>query len=119
MNKINLKEKFDLFDEQWTPKIVAELNDSYVKLGKIEGAFTWHKHDMEDEMFYVVKGTMHMNFRDKVVEMKEGEMIVVPMGVEHMPSCDEEVHIMMIEKKTTLNTGDVVNEKTKSEWEWI
>ncbi|MEX1377462.1 MAG: cupin domain-containing protein [Eubacteriales bacterium] len=119
MNRINIKEKFNLFNEQWTPKIIAELNDSYVKIAKIKGEFTWHKHEMEDEMFFVVCGKMDMNFRDKIVELKEGEMIVVPKGVEHMPSCEEEVQIMMIEKKTTLNTGDVVNEKTKNELEWI
>ncbi len=119
MEKINLKEKFSLFSEQWTPKILAELNESYVKIAKIQGEFTWHKHDNEDEMFFLVEGSMEIHFRDKVISLSEGEIVVVPKGVEHMPVCKDEAKIMMIEKKTTVNTGDVVNEKTKTDIEWL
>jgi len=119
MDKINLQKKFDLFNNKWTPKIVAELNDSYVKLAKIQGEFTWHKHDMEDEMFFVVEGTLNMHFREKIITLNQGEMIVVPKGVEHKPVCATETKIMMIEKKSTINTGDVTNEKTITDVEWI
>ena len=119
MDKVNLSDKFNLFDEQWTPKIVAELNDSYVKIAKIQGEFTWHKHDNEDEMFFVAEGNLQIHFRDKIVDLSPGEIIVVPKGIEHKPVCSEEVKIMMIEKKTTVNTGDVVNEKTITDVEWI
>jgi len=119
MEKINLKEKFSLINEQWSPKIVAELNDSYVKIAKIQGEFTWHKHDKEDEMFFLSEGSMEIHFRDRVIALEPGEIIVVPKGVEHKPVCKDEAKIMMIEKKSTINTGDVINEKTKKDIEWI
>ena len=110
MEKIVLAEKFNLFTEHWSPKIVAELNDSYIKLAKLKGEFVWHHHDEEEELFFVVKGTLLIKFRDKEVLLNEGECIVIPKGVEHLPVADEEVHVMLIEPKTTLNTGNVVNE---------
>lgn len=113
MNSINIKEKFDLFSDHWSPHIVAELNGQHLKLAKFQGEFTWHKHDNEDEMFLVVKGSFTMQFRDKNVEIKEGEFIVVPRGVEHCPQADEEVWVMLFEPATTLNTGDQQNEFTK------
>ncbi len=112
MEKIVLAEKFNLFTEHWSPKIVAELNDSYIKLAKLKGEFVWHHHDEEEELFFVVKGTLLIKFRNKEVLLNEGECIVIPKGVEHLPVADEEVHVMLIEPKTTLNTGNVVNERT-------
>lgn len=112
MEKIVLAEKFNLFTEHWSPKIVAELNDSYIKLAKLKGEFVWHHHDEEEELFFVVKGTLLIKFRDKEVLLNEGECIVIPKGIEHLPVADEEVHVMLIEPKTTLNTGNVVNERT-------
>lgn len=113
MDKINLREKFSLFNENWSPKIVGELNGQYVKLVKFEGEFTWHKHDNEDELFYVVKGSFRMELRDKDVELKEGDMIIIPRGVEHRPVADENVWVMLFEPASTLNTGNVIDEKTK------
>ena len=113
MDKINLKEKFGLFNQNWSPKIVGELNGQYVKLVKFEGEFTWHKHDMEDELFYVVKGSFRMELRDKNVELNEGDMIIIPRGVEHRPVAEQQVWVMLFEPASTLNTGDVINEKTK------
>lgn len=112
MEKINIEEKLDLFNEYWNPKIIGEVNDSYVKLAKFKGDFLWHIHENEDEMFYVLKGLLTIKFRDKDVLLHEGECIVIPKGIEHMPSAQEEVHVMLIEAKTTLNTGNVTNEKT-------
>jgi mannose-6-phosphate isomerase-like protein (cupin superfamily) len=114
MDKINLKEKFGLFDENWNPKIVGELNGQYVKLVKFEGEFTWHKHDNEDELFYVVKGSFRMELRDKNVELTEGDMMIIPRSVEHRPVAEHQVWVMLFEPASTLNTGNVVNEKTKS-----
>ena len=113
MDKINLKEKFGLFTENWSPKVVGELNNQYVKLVKFEGEFTWHKHDMEDELFYVVKGSFRMELRDKQVELNEGDMMIIPRGVEHRPVAEQQVWVMLFEPASTLNTGNVINEKTK------
>lgn len=107
MEKVNLKNKFDLFHEYWTPKIVGDLNDSHVKLAKFKGEFTWHKHDHEDELFFIVKGTLLIKFRDRDISLQEGEFLIVPKGVEHMPVAHDEVHVMLIEPKTTINTGDM------------
>lgn len=112
MEKIVLSEKFSLFSEHWSPKIVGELNDSYIKLAKLKGEFVWHHHDNEDELFFVVKGQLLIKFEDKDVLLDEGEFIVIPKGVEHLPVADQEVHVMLIEPKTTLNTGNIVNERT-------
>lgn len=119
MEKINLAEKLELFHEYWSPRIIGEVNDSYVKLAKFKGDFVWHTHENEDEMFFVVKGELTIKFRDKDVQLSEGECIVIPRGIEHMPVAEQEAHIMLVEAKTTLNTGDVVNEKTVENLEKI
>ena len=119
MDKINLDEKFNLFKEHWDPKIVGELNGQLVKLVRFIGEFVWHHHDNEDELFLVVKGSFRMEFRDKTVILNEGEMIIVPKGVEHRPVADQEAWVMLFEPATTLNTGNVIDEKTKRELESI
>jgi len=112
LEKINLAAKLELFHEYWSPKIVGEVNDSYVKLVKFKGEFVWHFHEREDELFLVLKGRLLMKFRDREVCINEGELIIVPRGVEHLPVAEEEVHVVLLEPKTTLNTGNVENEKT-------
>ncbi|MBW5470300.1 cupin domain-containing protein [Brevibacillus formosus] len=119
MEKVNIAEKFSLFHEYWSPKIAGEINDSYVKLAKFKGEFVWHQHENEDEMFLVVKGKLLIKFRDKDVWLNEGEFLIVPKGVEHMPVAEEEAHVLLLEPKTTLNTGDQVNEKTVTDLETI
>jgi mannose-6-phosphate isomerase-like protein (cupin superfamily) len=119
MNKVNLAEKFSQFNDQWSPKIAAELNGQYVKLVKFQGPFVWHHHEVEDELFWVVKGSFVMKFRDREVTLKEGEFIVVPAGVEHMPVADEEVHVVLFEPASTLNTGNVHNDRTLPKLEEI
>jgi mannose-6-phosphate isomerase-like protein (cupin superfamily) len=115
MEKVNLSEKFGLFAERWSPKIVGEINDEYDKLVKLEGEFVWHRHEAEDELFLVVKGRMRMRLRDGDVDLNEGEFFIVPRGVEHMPVAEEEAHVLLFEPKSTLNTGDVRNERTVEE----
>ncbi len=117
IEKVNLAEKLALFDEHWSPKIVAELNDAYVKIVKVEGEFVWHHHDDEDELFLVVSGRLRMQFRDGDVVLEPGELIVVPRGVEHCPLAEEEAHVVLIEPKSTLNTGNVRNERTVEQLE--
>src|SRR5438309_9414657 len=117
MEKINLLQKFGLFNEQWTPKIIGELNGQHIKLTKVQGEFVWHKHDEEDEAFFVVKGAFTMELRDKKIALSEGEMIIVPKGVEHKPVAKEEAWVMLFEPAGTLNTGDVREEKTKQDLE--
>ncbi len=116
MEKINLAQKFSLFTDYYSPKIAGELNDSHVKLCKLKGEFVWHHHDHEDELFLVVKGTLRIKYfdgdKEREVKLSEGEFVVVPRGVEHKPIADEEVHVILIEPKTTLNTGNVKNERT-------
>ncbi len=112
MEKINLIKKLDLIKEHWSPKIVGEVNDVYIKLVKFKGDFIWHFHEEEDELFFVVKGTMVMKLRDKDIELKDGEFIIIPKGVEHMPVSDEEVHLMLVEPKSTENTGNIQSERT-------
>ena len=112
MDKIHLVEKFQLFNEYWSPKIIGDLNDSYVKIAKFKGEFTWHTHENEDEMFFIVKGVLTVKFKDRDICLKEGEMIIVPKGTEHMPVALEEVHVLLIEPKSTLNTGNVVSDMT-------
>lgn len=120
MNTINLKEKFAKFGEHWHPYIVAELNNNYVKLAKLEGEFVWHQHEDEDELFIVMEGILMMDYRDKpTVEVKTGEILVVPKGVEHRPWTKGEVKLMLIEPKTTLHTGNTVVEQTVTKLEWI
>ncbi len=113
-DKINLAQKFTLFNETWSPKVVADLNDSYIKLAKLQGEFVWHQHENEDELFIIVKGRLLMKFRDREVWVEEGEILVVPKGVEHLPVAPEEVQIILIEPKGTLHTGDVETERTVS-----
>ncbi len=115
MEKINVLEKLSFFNDYWNPRIAGELNGQQVKLVKFKGPFTWHHHDQEDELFYVVKGSFDMEFRDKTIPVNEGEFIIVPKGVEHRPNAKEEVHIMLFEPASTLNTGNVENEFTKKE----
>jgi mannose-6-phosphate isomerase-like protein (cupin superfamily) len=110
--KVNLAEKLALFSEVYKPKIVGEVNDFHVKLVKVKGEFVWHHHEKEDELFLVVSGTLTIHFRDGEVVLKPGEFLVVPKGVEHKPSADAEAHVVLLEPKTTLNTGNVVNERT-------
>jgi mannose-6-phosphate isomerase-like protein (cupin superfamily) len=112
MEKINIAEKFALFSEPWSPKIVAELNGQKVQVVRLRGEFVWHHHDVEDELFLVVQGTLRMQFRDREVVLNAGEMIVVPHGVEHRPVADEEVQVLLFEPAATLNTGNVQNERT-------
>lgn len=112
MEKVNLKEKFALFRDHWKPKIVGELNGQQVKLVKFRGPFEWHHHEQEDELFLVVQGWFHMEFRDRRVRVEEGEFLIVPRGVEHRPVAEEEVHVLLFEPASTLNTGSVRTERT-------
>jgi mannose-6-phosphate isomerase-like protein (cupin superfamily) len=116
---VNLQNKFSLFSEHWKPKIVGELNDSYVKAVKFKGDFVWHHHDHEDELFLVVKGAIRMKFRDREAVVREGEFIVVPKGVEHCPVADQEAQVLLLEPKSTLNTGNITNERTVAQLERI
>ena len=119
IEKINLAQKFSLFQEYWSPKIAGDLNDSYVKLVKLKGEFVWHQHEAEDELFLVVKGKLLIRLRDRDIWLEEGEFVIIPRGVEHLPVADEEVHALLLEPKTTLNTGDVQNERTVADLERI
>ena len=119
MEKVNLAEKFSLFTDHYNPRIIGELNNQHVKAVKLKGEFVWHKHDNEDELFLVVKGVLTMELRDKTININEGEFLVVPRGVEHKPVANEEVHIILFEPATTLNTGDVQNEMTRETLEKI
>jgi mannose-6-phosphate isomerase-like protein (cupin superfamily) len=119
MEKINLAQKLSTFDDLWTPKIIAELNGQAVKLAKLQGEFIWHHHDVEDELFLVVKGRLLIQFRDRDVLLEEGDLIVVPAGVEHRPVAEEEAHVLLFEPQTTLNTGNVQDERTITEVERI
>ncbi len=119
MQKVNIEEKLSLFHDYWNPRIVGDLNGQQVKLVKFKGEFIWHKHDNEDELFLVIKGHFKMEFRDKVVEIKENEFLIVPKGVEHKPVAETEVSVMLFEPGTTLNTGDTQNELTRNMLEKI
>jgi mannose-6-phosphate isomerase-like protein (cupin superfamily) len=113
MNKINLVKKFQMFNEHWSPKIIGELNGQQVKLVKPKGEFVFHQHENEDELFMVIKGSFNMEYRDKIIGVNEGEIVIVPRGIEHKPVADEEAWIMLFEPESTLNTGNILNEKTK------
>jgi mannose-6-phosphate isomerase-like protein (cupin superfamily) len=120
ITEININRKFELIQEYWTPKIIGELNGQYVKLAKIKDVLIWHSHQGEDEMFIVFKGTLVMDFKDKTTETKQGEVLIIPRGVEHRPRTNgEEVWIMLIEPKETKHTGDIEHEKTVKNFEWI
>ena len=112
IDKVNLREKLSLFQSHWEPKIVGELNGQHVKLVKFQGEFVWHHHEHEDELFLVVKGRFTMEFRDRQVPLEEGEFLIVPRGVEHRPVARDEVHVLLFEPATTLNTGNVVSDRT-------
>ena len=117
MKKINISQKLAQFNDHWNPRIIGELNKQHVKLAKIKGEFIWHKHDDEDEMFLVLKGTLKIEFRDRTETIQENEIIIVPKGVEHKPIAEEEVSIMLFEPATTINTGDLENERTRKNLE--
>jgi mannose-6-phosphate isomerase-like protein (cupin superfamily) len=112
METINLNDKFSRFTDYCNPRVIGEVNDCYVKVVKLKGEFIWHHHEREDELFLVVHGTLRMKFRDHEAVVREGEFVIVPRGVEHCPAADEEVHIVLIEPKSTLNTGNITNERT-------
>jgi mannose-6-phosphate isomerase-like protein (cupin superfamily) len=112
MEKVNLRDKLARFDTHWDPKIVGELNGQHVKLVKFEGEFVWHRHELEDELFLVLHGRFDMQFRDRVVSLDEGELIIVPRGIEHRPVAKSEVHVLLFEPASTLNTGNVVTDRT-------
>lgn len=117
--RIVLEEKFAGFSDHWNPRIVAELNGQHVKLAKIQGAFDWHSHEHEDELFFVHRGEFHMEFRDRTVLLRAGDMLVVPRGVEHRPVAESECEIMLFEPAATVNTGAVVSERTRATLQWI
>lgn len=121
MKAINILEKFSLFEKQWTPYIIGELNGQYVKLCKLKGDFIWHRHESEDELFMVFKGTLLMDFRDgRTVEVKEGEIIIVPKGVEHRPHTSGEIVFnLLFEPKSTLHTGNTESERAVKDLDWI
>lgn len=119
MNKVNLNEKFDLIKEHWSPKIIGELNGQDVKLAKVQGEFVWHDHKGEDELFLIMKGTLRIEFRDQSITLNEGEMLIIPRGVEHFPIADEEVWILLFEPQSTKHTGDVMTDRTVQKFEKI
>ena len=119
MHKINLSEKFDLIQDHWNPRIAGELNGQQVKLVKFKGEFVWHKHDNEDEMFFVLQGEFNMELRDQTIIIKENEFIIIPRGVEHRPVAPNEVSVMLFEPASILNTGDQRNQMTKEKLEKI
>ena len=123
MRVVNLSQKFSEFSEHWSPKVAGELNGQQVRLAKLKGEFVWHHHEQEDELFLVVKGTLRMKFRkdgaERELRVSEGEFLIVPRGTEHLPIGDEEVHVMLLEPASTLNTGNLRNERTKEVLEEI
>jgi len=112
IEKIDLAEAFTRFDDRWSPKIAGEVNDAHVKLVKLEGEFVWHRHEHEDELFLVVRGELTLRLRDGELRLGPGELAIVPRGVEHLPVADRETHVLLLEPKTTTNTGDVRDERT-------
>jgi len=119
MDKVNLAQKFSMFNDYWSPKIVGEINDSHVKLVKFKGEFVWHHHETEDELFLVVKGNLLIKLRDQDIFLEEGEFVIIPRGVEHLPVAGEEAHVLLLEPKTTLNTGNIDDERTLVDLERI
>jgi mannose-6-phosphate isomerase-like protein (cupin superfamily) len=109
---VNLAQKFNQVHEHWRPRIAAELNENYIKLARLKGEFMWHHHDDEDELFLVVKGTLTIKLHDRDLHIRPGEFVVIPKGVDHFPVAEEEVEVLLVEPKSTLNTGNVKNEKT-------
>ncbi len=119
METVNLDHKFSLFTDCWSPKVLGTVNDCHVKAVKLKGEFVWHHHDTEDELFLVVKGTLRMKFRDREALVQPGEFIIVPRGVQHCPVADAETHVILIEPASTLNTGNITNERTVAQLERI
>lgn len=119
MEKVNLREKFALIHDHWRPRIAAQVNDTHVKLVKVRGEFEWHHHEEEDELFLVVRGRLLVQFRDREVWLEEGELLVVPPGVDHRPVAPEEVELLLVEPAGTRHTGNVVTDRTVTELEWI
>jgi mannose-6-phosphate isomerase-like protein (cupin superfamily) len=119
MDAVNLQDKFSRFSDYCNPRVIGEVNDCQIKAVKLKGEFIWHHHENEDEMFLVVKGTLRMRFRDRDAVVREGEFVIVPRGIEHKPEADEEVHIVLIEPKSTVNTGNITNERTVAQLERI
>ena len=119
MEKVNLREKFSLFSEHWSPKVVGELNGQQVRLVKFAGSFVWHHHDNEDELFLVVKGRFTLELRDRAIDLEQGEFLIVPRGVEHRPVAAKEVEVLMFEPAATLNTGNLNNERTVTSPHWL
>jgi mannose-6-phosphate isomerase-like protein (cupin superfamily) len=119
MEKVNLAQKFSLFHDHWSPKVVGELNDQYIKLAKLKGEFVWHRHEEEDEMFFVLRGRLVMRFRKRDVVLEEGEFLIVPRRVEHCPVAEQEVHVLLFEPKSTLHTGNVRDKRTMEKLERI
>jgi mannose-6-phosphate isomerase-like protein (cupin superfamily) len=119
MNVVNLADKLSLFTDHWNPRIVGELNGQYVKLARFRGEFVWHSHEAEDELFLVLSGSLIMEFRDRSVEVREGEFLIVPRGVEHRPVANEEVQVLLFEPISTLNTGNAVDSRTRNTLETI
>ncbi|MCH9811836.1 cupin domain-containing protein [bacterium] len=117
--KVNIKDKLSLFSETWTPKIIGEINDSYVKIFKAKGEFVWHQHENEDEFFLVISGELSIKMRDREILLKEGEFFIMPRGVEHLPYAKEEACVLLFEKKEVINTGNVDSEKRVEAPEWI
>ena len=119
MKKINLEDKLSKFSEHWSPKVIAEMNDYQFKLEKIEGEFVWHDHPDTDEVFIVIEGTMQIEFEDRTIELREGEMLVVPKGVRHKPYAEEECKVMLVEPRGVVNTGDTGDELTADNDVWV
>jgi len=119
IEKVNLENKFSMINDHWNPRIAGELNGQQVKLVKFQGEFVWHKHDAEDELFFVVEGEFKMEFRDKTIVLKQNEFLIVPRGTEHRPVAEQEVSVLLFEPASTLNTGDTVNEMTKEKLDRI
>ncbi len=119
IEKVNLAQKFSVFNDYWRPKIVGDLNDSYVKLVKLTGEFVWHHHEVEDELFLVIKGHLLIRLRDQDIHLEEGEFVIIPRGVEHLPIADQECHVLLLEPKSTLNTGTMQNDRTVAELQRI
>ncbi|MHA2363265.1 MAG: cupin domain-containing protein [Candidatus Hodarchaeales archaeon] len=119
IKKVNITEKFSLFSEYWSPKVIGEINDQYVKVVKFQDEFVWHFHEQEDELFLVIKGSLKIKLREKDIVVQEGEFVIIPKGVEHKPVADEEVHVILIEPKETLNTGNVEDDRTVKQLDFI
>lgn len=119
MKPVNLKSKFEKIKDHWNPKIAGELNGQYVKLAKLKGEFVMHKHENEDELFLVVKGNLKIEMEDETISLGEGEFFIVPKGVLHKPIAEEEVEVLLFEPKTVLNTGNILEERTRNELDWI